>query len=275
MLKLHFRDQSQADRWLTEDSLLLGSGATATLQLQGQGISAEHARLEHEGGHYYLSDCGSEKGTYVNGERIGSRYQLRAGDVLRLGLTELELSDPNQRPARSHQPALWSLQVMQGEGQGKKFPLKGSLTLGRSVKCDACFEDPQLSRRHAEFFFRDGVLEVKDLGSANGILVNQKKVAAASLQPGDLVQMGGVLLLVIGPKVSGVQAHEEEDATLFMKALDLPKPVPQPVQSGRIEVPQTAPKAALAATPASSKAPLLLGLSVLVLAVAAGVVLLA
>lgn len=274
MLKLHFRDQSQADRWLTEDSLLLGSGATATLQLQGQGISAEHARLEHEGGHYYLSDCGSEKGTYVNGERIGSRYQLRAGDVLRLGLVELELSDPNQRQVRSHQPALWSLQVMQGEGQGKKFPLKGSLTLGRSVKCDACFEDPQLSRRHAEFFFRDGVLEVKDLGSANGILVNQKKVAAASLQPGDLVQMGGVLLLVIGPKVS-VQAHEEEDATLFMKALDLPKPVAQPVQSGRVEVPQMAAKKPAAAEPVSSKAPLLLGLSVLVLVIAAGVALLA
>lgn len=237
MLKLHFCDQSQPERWLTEDSLTLGSAADAALRVQGGGVSAEHARIEQEGGHYYLSDCGSEKGTYVNGERIGSRYQLRAGDVLRLGMVELALSDPNKREQPIKQPALWSLQVMKGAEQGKKFPLKGSLTFGRSVKCDMSFDDPQLSRRHAEFFLRDGLLEVKDLGSANGILLNQKKVATAALQSGDLVQMGEVLLLVIGPKTQAQQAVDE-DATLFMKASELPKPIAKPVTAGRVEVAQ-------------------------------------
>lgn len=89
------------------------------------------------------------------------------------------------------------------------------MTFGRSVKCELCFNDAELSRRHCEFFFKDGVLEVKDLGSANGVLLNRAKVTAATLQAGDQMQMGGVVLLVIGPKVEVVQA-QDEDATVFM-----------------------------------------------------------
>ena len=33
-------------------------------------------------------------GTFVNDERIASRYQLRSGDCLRLGEVELQLTDP-------------------------------------------------------------------------------------------------------------------------------------------------------------------------------------
>ena len=44
------------------------------------------------------------------------------------------------------------------------------------------------------------------------------------LQPGDQLKMGSVSLLVIGPK-STVATSEDEDATLFMRAVDLPKPL--------------------------------------------------
>lgn len=86
-----------------------------------------------------------------------------------------------------------------------------------------CFGDLELSRRHAEFFLKDEVLEIKDLASANGVYVNHQKVGMAVLQPGDQVRMGSVTLLVIGPKVEVAQA-DDEDATLFMPALNVPKP---------------------------------------------------
>ena len=113
--------------------------------------------------------------------------------------------------------------MLQGENEGNKYPLAGSMTFGRSVKCELCFNDPELSRRHCEFFLKDGVLEVKDLGSANGLQVNRQKVTTATLQAGDQMQMGSVILLVIGPKVEEVEQAAVEDATVFMPMAALPK----------------------------------------------------
>src|SRR3989338_4115085 len=88
---------------------------------------------------------------------------------------ELQLVDPARSKTHTEQAARWYLQVIKGEHEGKKFHINGSMTLGRSVKCELCFSDQELSRRHCEFFLKDDVLEVKDLASANGLLVNQQQ----------------------------------------------------------------------------------------------------
>jgi pSer/pThr/pTyr-binding forkhead associated (FHA) protein len=225
MLKLHFKDSRQAPIWLVEERFTLGQDRRNNLVLADEGISAFHAEIRQDSGLYYISDCDSELGTFVNDERIASRYQLRSGDCVRLGEAELLLNDPGKAAPRSEASQRWFLQVIQGEHEGRKFHVSGSMTFGRSVKCELCFSDAQLSRRHCEFFLRDEVLEVKDLASANGVLVNGEKTAAAVLKPGDQVRMGSVTLLVIGPRVEAQAVEEEnEDATLFMRVADLPKP---------------------------------------------------
>ena len=226
MLKLHFKDSRQAPIWLVEERFTLGQDKRNNLVLADAGISAFHAEIRQDNGLYYISDCDSELGTFVNDERIASRYQLRSGDCLRLGEVELQLTDPGKAAPRAEAGQRWFLQVIQGEHEGKKFHVSGSMTFGRSVKCELCFSDAQLSRRHCEFFLRDDVLEVKDLASANGVLVNGERRSAVQLKPGDQVRMGSVVLLVIGPKLEHVVVEEEqgEDATLFMRAIDLPAP---------------------------------------------------
>lgn len=225
MLKLHFKDNRQAPVWLVEERVTLGRDRRNQVHLEEAQVSAFHAEIRQEEGLYFVTDCDSEQGTFVNDERVASRYQLRHGDCLRLGSVELLLSDPNRAAAREAGGQRWFLQVMQGEHEGKKFHLSGSMTFGRSAKCELCFSDAQLSRRHCEFFVKDDVLEVKDLASANGMLVNGVKTAAAQLKPGDQLRMGSVTLLVIGPKVDSTQADEvDEDATLFVRAADLPLP---------------------------------------------------
>ncbi len=223
MLKLHFKDSRQAPVWLVEERFTLGQDRRNNLVLGDAGIAAFHAEIRQENGLYFISDCDSESGTFVNEERIASRYQLRADDSLRLGEVELQLTDPAKAKPRNEASQRWFLQVLKGENEGKKYHVNGSMTFGRSVKCELCFSDAELSRRHCEFFLKDDVLEVKDLASANGLFVNGAKANTAVLQPGDQVRMGSVLLLVIGPKVD-VQQAEDEDATLFMRAVDLPKP---------------------------------------------------
>lgn len=248
MLKLQFKDSRQAPLWLADERITIGQDHRNSLVLADFGVSLFHAEIRREEGHYYLSDCASETGTLVNGERIGSRYQIRADDLLQVGAVELQFIDPMKVQSKPESSRKWFLQVLQGENQGNKYPLAGSMTFGRSVKCELCFNDPELSRRHCEFFLKDGVLEVKDLGSANGLQVNRQKVTTATLQAGDQMQMGGVTLLVIGPKIDEVQQAAVEDATLFMPMAAVAKTVKAAALS-----PQAAPQSQ-ANTPQASAA---------------------
>lgn len=248
MLKLQFKDCRQAPVWLADERITLGQDHRNTLVLPDAGVSLFHAEIRREEGHYYLSDCASEAGTLVNGERISSRYQIRADDLLQVGAVELQFIDPMKAQVKVDTAKKWFLQVLQGENEGNKYPLAGSMTFGRSVKCELCFNDPELSRRHCEFFLKDGVLEVKDLGSANGLQVNRQKVTTATLQAGDQMQMGSVILLVIGPKVDEVEQAAVEDATVFMPMAALPKASKVAAASA------PAPRASVAPNPASAPA---------------------
>lgn len=224
MLRIHFSDNRQAPIWLVDERFTIGQDSRNSLVLQDSSIAPFHAEIRQDQGLFFLTDLGSPAGSFVNDERISTRFQLRADDRVRLGSVELLLVDPARSQPKVEQAARWYLQVIKGEHDGKKFHINGSMTFGRSVKCELCFSDQQLSRRHCEFYLKDDVLEVKDLASANGVLVNQQKVATAVLQPGDQLKMGSVSLLVIGPKSAVTQAADE-DATLFMRAVDLPKPL--------------------------------------------------
>ncbi len=256
MLKLHFKDSRQAPVWLVEARITLGRDRRNQLVVEDLGVSAFHAEIRQEDGLYFIADCDSEQGTFVNDERISARYQLRHGDNLRLGSVELTLADPSRAQARDERAQRWFLQVMLGEHEGKKFHVSGAMTFGRSTRCELCFSDAQLSRRHCEFFLRDDVLEVKDLASANGLLVNGEKATHALLKPGDQLRMGSVTLLVIGPKVETEQvATADEDATLFVRAVDLPLPKSaKPTRPGVAAAPTINPLHAAARAQAQSAA---------------------
>lgn len=253
MLRLQFLDNRQAPVWLTDERLTIGQDSRNQLVLGDPGVASFHAEIRQDHDYYYLSDAG-QGATWVNDQRVGTRFQLRDGDRLRLGTVELQLVDPAKSAARPEVAApRWFLQVIQGEHQGRKFHIHGSMTFGRSSKCELCFSDLELSRRHCEFFLKDDVLEVKDLASANGVLVNQQKVRTAVLQPGDQLKMGSVTLLVIGPKVS-VSETPDEDATQFMRVADLP-PATKVAGGGATQiapVPQVAARANAKAAPAAA-----------------------
>ena len=63
-------------------------------------------------------------------------------------------------------------------GDSVELPL-GETIIGRDVGCALRFNDPSVSRRHLKFVRRAGDVFVEDLGSANGTLVNGRKLAGA------------------------------------------------------------------------------------------------
>ena len=74
----------------------------------------------------------------------------------------------------------------------RRYVLDGPVAvLGRSRECDCVLADPNVSRRHAELRRNPtGDWEIVDLGSTNGIKVNDRRVDSTRLGPGDQVQIG-------------------------------------------------------------------------------------
>lgn len=71
--------------------------------------------------------------------------------------------------------------------------------LGREAVCfgPSALADRRISRRHAAVSVDEDRVVIEDLGSHNGTWVNGHRVAQAVLEPGDVVQLGDVLLLAL------------------------------------------------------------------------------
>lgn len=80
--------------------------------------------------------------------------------------------------------------VLEGPDAGQKFGLpSGSSVVGRGAGCDVQLTDTMVSRQHLRVNVAEHV-EVIDLGSANGILVNDEVTDRETVQVGDRVMIG-------------------------------------------------------------------------------------
>jgi hypothetical protein len=73
---------------LQRDRLTVGRRPDSDLFLDDVTVSRDHAVLVRRGAEYYLDDCGSLNGTYVNRRRIESHH-LTDGDELQIGKYKL------------------------------------------------------------------------------------------------------------------------------------------------------------------------------------------
>jgi FHA domain len=72
----------------------VGRGGQNDLVLGGDDFaSARHARIEARGDGVWVQDLDSTNGTYVNGARVAGAQQVDAGDVLRVGETDLRVEE--------------------------------------------------------------------------------------------------------------------------------------------------------------------------------------
>lgn len=73
-----------------EGPMTIGREA-ADITIEDPEISRRHAEVRPAGGGLEVEDLGSTNGTFVNEDRIGAATALAAGDTLRVGQAELEL----------------------------------------------------------------------------------------------------------------------------------------------------------------------------------------
>jgi signal transduction histidine kinase len=74
-------------RYELPDAPALLGRESRQLPLSDQTVSRRHCELRPNDGLWVLHDLGSSNGTYVNGQRVGNRYDLKLGDQIRIGRT--------------------------------------------------------------------------------------------------------------------------------------------------------------------------------------------
>ncbi|MEE8410454.1 MAG: FHA domain-containing protein [Myxococcota bacterium] len=223
---------AQAPRALTHESsartIIIGRDASADFQVPLSTISRQHSRITESDGVYFIEDLGSTHGTLVNGKKIGKgeKKVLRDGDFIELTkakitcniesdkLVSVEPGEGTQAIAsRAVQGILGRLgdaqglgpylRVLNGPDEGVRFPFAGTLmewALGRSKECEFILNDPNVSRRHAMIRKDWNGFVVHDLGSKNGVQVNDRSIKKARrLKDRDEITVGPVKLVYIDP----------------------------------------------------------------------------
>ena len=142
----------------------------------------------------------------------------------------------------------WVLEVVRGRDVGKRYVVgPGESLLGNALAgasgFDLADQEPssprRMAARQASLTATGDVLEIRDLESPGGTFVNRQRLLsgqARALQPGDLIQLGGVQL----------QVRREADAGTG--------PRPQPAAPARATAPAPAP-AKQRPGPARSRSP--------------------
>ena len=93
------------------------------------------------------------------------------------------------------EPEIWAWLVMT---DGKKIPITHwENIIGRHRKSDVVIDFPTVSRNHGVLTrYDDGSWTISDTGSSGGIRVNGEPIDIHALQPEDVIDIGGVELML-------------------------------------------------------------------------------
>jgi pSer/pThr/pTyr-binding forkhead associated (FHA) protein len=173
------------------------------ISLPGANISRLHCLITFESGEYYINDQ-SSNGTLLNGETIGKnrKLPLRHGDRIQAGdfTVQFKVKNPEEelekttdylqvkfaqllsepKPEASHP----SLLVLGGPTNGTRLELVNEMEeilLGRTPDCPLQIPSPTVSKHHARIIRRGAVIEIEDLKSANGTLLNGQPLGGVAV----------------------------------------------------------------------------------------------
>jgi pSer/pThr/pTyr-binding forkhead associated (FHA) protein len=234
-------------------SLILGREAGADIPLPFNTVSARHARLSRAGDGWSLADVGSANGTFLDERRlrVGEPRPLRPGQAFRLADVELVFEGPAEASGPSPvapestatlarrlvndlfgscRPAeVARVVVVGGPDDGRALVLAEvgrAYQVGRAAGCDLVLADDDVSREHAAFERRWDGVEVRDLGSKNGVEVDGERIAeVARLRDGQVVLVGGTRLRLEDPEdryLRQMQEEAERAGTTFVPADEAP-----------------------------------------------------
>lgn len=101
LLQLSFEAPDGPQLFSSASPCVIGRSSGCTVRLHSPDVSRRHAVILNEGREWWLADCGSRGGTWLNGIRIESSQRLASGDFIGIGLTSLRFQIPESPMATS------------------------------------------------------------------------------------------------------------------------------------------------------------------------------
>ncbi|TWT82535.1 Glycogen accumulation regulator GarA [Planctomycetes bacterium CA13] len=103
---------------------------------------------------------------------------------------------------------------------------------GRCPTADITISDESISRRHCQFFLDPyGSLAVRDLGSKNGIYVDERRVEKTVVSPGTEVRIGRITL-----RLELTDEEIDDDSNDVVDILDLDETQPMKIIDVDLEI---------------------------------------
>ncbi|MDQ2075569.1 FHA domain-containing protein [Marinimicrobium sp. ABcell2] len=200
MLKLRDPKNRYGAIWLVEPGVKVGRKAGNHLVINSPVVADCQFEIRVKGDQLILKNCAPDHPLNVNGQPVADGYVLREKDLIAFGEIELQLVDPKKSaPSLSTKKTTWTLKANSVALGGRVYPVRNPTLVGRSSECDITLAVAHLSRRHARLEIQDGLLYVKDLGSANGTYLNGVRVSEARVRRGDELSFDTLSFGVIGP----------------------------------------------------------------------------
>lgn len=226
--RLRFPNQQPAE-------LTLGRGMHGIGLARGRGF-ADHAPgigLVEDAQASLLQFCVDRRGVWmtvsddaravhVNGRPVRRMAMLRSGDTVFVDGVEMVLvagQGVEAMPLAMHHAVAdvagdprVVLRGVGGQHHGRSFTLEHPLMIGRARDADIRIDDPAIAERHARIELHDGQVLLRDLGSAEGSLVNGERIRDALLQSGDQLVLDGQHRFVLEAPARARRPHEPSEA---------------------------------------------------------------
>ena len=179
--------------------LVLTAAADATV-----GDVATALATRDPGGRGHLAGAGAVTLSVLDGQRVALDPALPVADSgIRSG-GRIAVVPASERYADRAARPVAQVTILKGPDAGSRFQLPaGNQTIGRGGGCALRLTDTLVSRRHVRLFLMPGSAEVLDLGSANGMTLNDEPVTRGAWLPGDRLRIGDT---VLGIELAGAPA---------------------------------------------------------------------
>lgn len=217
-LHLHFSNRQQPDHPLAAGVLRLVRQANGTLGLgEAPGALLAQFCLDRRG--LWLQVANGARGIHVNGRPVRRMALLRAGDAVYADGVELlvraaprQATELQQAAAASVHEACAVLRGVGGAHHGRSFTLGQARVVGSMREADIRIDEPTFAPRHAVLERQGGAVLLRDLGSAEGSVVNGVPVRDAVLAHGDQVVFEGQHRFVVEFPAAAPRVADEDAA---------------------------------------------------------------